>query len=93
MRMAFLVLVLLVGCDKTNPKPFGSTETNNSTIKVEHLFTDEDGYTVKRFNYGQSTYVYVTPGPALVRQTYPVGKLRVHREIPTLQTTVVDENR
>lgn len=78
-----LALLAIAGCEdpkKPTNVPAGTAATDNQTFTVETLFTDADGYTVKRFSdCGQVRY-YVTPGPAFVssgrveRETRYYGK-------------------
>jgi hypothetical protein len=53
-----LSLALLCGCTVDGERKL---TTSNKEIKAQVVFTDEDGYTVKRFNDGNNYRYYVTP--------------------------------
>ncbi len=73
-RIAMLVAVLSLGCAGKAEK---SVQVN-AEFKVETLFTDADGYTVKRFRDNGEWRYYVTPGPAAVIS--PVDDGKHHRD-------------
>lgn len=60
MRKLFILpLIILVGCSIPAEQ---TVKTSNQSAKVEVLFTDEDGYKIKRFQ-DHGTYIYyATPG-------------------------------
>lgn len=76
-----LVWFALVGCvNQIDPV---MTKNSGVNAKIETLFTDEDGYTVKRFyDHGHYRY-YVTPGPAKTISVFQNGKLLIPEEIGT----------
>ena len=85
-----LSLVGLIGCQQPKPNVIKEEKTNNNEIKVEVLFTDEDGFTVKRFfDEGHYRY-YVTPGPADAGGgvTIQQGKARITKteNVPTARS-------
>ena len=57
--LVIVVLLLLGGCEEpaASYKP-----VNNSTYSVNVLFTDDDGFTVKRFRDHGEYHYYVTKG-------------------------------
>ena len=62
-RIAIFAALVLGGCAHSAER---SDEATNKEFRVYVLFTDSDGYTVKRFvDAGQYRY-YVTPGPGIV---------------------------
>jgi len=74
MKWMFVALVaacLCCGCQEISGKP---AKTDNPGATVEVLFTDADGYTVKRFQDKNRYHYYVTPGPAKVAYEVQEGK-------------------
>lgn len=80
--VAALVAVAVVGCNEW-AKPAKVDRPNMSNVEVEVLFTDADGYTVKRFTDGGIARYYVTPGPSRVVHQVPQGKSSRPEEITT----------
>lgn len=74
-----LCLALVCGCG-VSPVKVDSTDNRQTTVDV--LFTDQDGYTVKRFYDGSYRY-YVTPGPARAEWSRTAGKVVVPESIST----------
>jgi hypothetical protein len=71
MLTALLALVLCCGCSEISGRP---AKTDNPSASVQVLFTDSDGYTVKRFEDKGRFHYYVTPGPAKVAYEVQEGK-------------------
>jgi hypothetical protein len=70
MMTLMLAALVLCGCNKAiTKKQVGRTD--NAEADVEVLFTDADGYTVKRFMDNGYPRYYVTPGPAKVASVIP----------------------
>ena len=84
-----LGLVALAGCDDaTHAK--ASQASDNSAYNVSVLFTDSDGFTVKRFwdrptDGGGGQYVYYATGPGDARTEFRVqqGKTSVKKSVST----------
>ena len=82
---AVMLALVSIGCDK----PAQSTYTpSNSNFQVEVLFTDNEGFTVKRFADGSRNYYYVTgPGAAQIQWEISGNKNQSakHYNVPTLE--------
>lgn len=61
--LSVVACLLIVGCSGSAEAVKRST---NSEYNVEVLFTDHDGFTVKRFVDGGRAHHYVTPSGAVV---------------------------
>lgn len=81
MRMLVVIpfLLVLVGCAQTAERTVGNS---NSAFNVEKCFTDDDGYTVKRFYDNGRFHYYVTPKGS-VNTTQNQGKTRYVERIDT----------
>jgi hypothetical protein len=81
MRWPFLVVMLAAsGCMADAEK---NEKVSNKSVKVEVLFTDDEGFTVKRFYDGHYRY-YVTPAGRTLTD-YQQGKNhRVREDVDTV---------
>lgn len=71
--LLFSALLAVSGCTCNSDDTVERTihNTNEKHYKAEVLFTDADGYTVKRFKDGEYYRYYVTPGPSMVQSVIP----------------------
>lgn len=75
------VVICTIGCYPEQVKE--AVETDNGTITVSRLFTDEDGFTVHAFDYRGRTHFYVTPHGRTMT-THSAG--RGHVQIDSVDT-------
>ena len=69
---AACLMGLAVGCDDRPPASV-ATPANNPAYQVDSLFTDADGYTVKRFR-DRDEYRYYVVGPANARTEWSITR-------------------
>lgn len=81
MKKAILLLCLgLIGCCG-HTTPVSSGKTTNKDVQVETLFTDEEGYTVKRFTDNYRDHYYVVPtGDVVTSWTEARGRYYQRRQ-------------
>jgi len=77
--LALLGVMLAIGCAGKAEK---SVQVN-SEFAVDTLFTDSDGYTIKRFHDNGRFHYYVTPGPAKTIGVVQNGKAKFDDMIET----------
>jgi hypothetical protein len=81
--VGLLMLGMLAGCAVIKPESENVT-TSNQSARITVLFTDADGYTVKKFTDNYRDHYYVTPGPARVITHYPSGKAQLPEGVTTV---------
>lgn len=80
-RIFVLVALFLAGCANSG---ISKSKTDNPSIAtVDVLFTDADGFTVKRFYDAGRFCYYATPGPSVVTYSHTDGKTTTIHSIPT----------
>lgn len=77
------MLVFAAGCEEPERPKTQTTNSKNYTVDV--LFTDADGFTVKRFHDGGRDHYYVIGAAMGTESTQRAGKISYPEQIPTAQ--------